>query len=320
VSASAADPGARRGAHGLLAGGLAIVFWSASVAVSRDLAEDLGVLTSPALTYLTAGLLGTTWLALRGELRPALRLGRPYLLGCGALFLVYLVSYCLAIGLCRSGQEVVEVGLVNYLWPALTLLLSVPLLGNRAGPWLLPGLLLALAGVFLAGMGGTQLTLDTAGGAFAAFAAHLQANPAPYALSLVNAVVWSVYSNLARRLTGANQGGAVPPFLLASGLVLLLARAFIPETSRWSPATGLELAAMILLPGLLAYVLWEAAMRSPHMVLVTALSYLIPLFSTLITTWKQALPMGPGLWLGCALLVGGAVVCKLSVRPAPTQK
>ncbi|HOX46436.1 MAG TPA: EamA family transporter [Myxococcota bacterium] len=308
------------GTRGLLAGGLAIAFWSASVAVSRELAEALGVLTAPSLTYLAAGLLGTAWLALRGRLRPALRLGRPYLLGCGALFVVYLVSYCLAIGLCRSGQEVVEVGLVNYLWPALTLLLSVPLLGHRAGPWLLPGMSLALAGVFLAGMGGAPLSLDTLGGAFAAFAAHLRANPAPYALSLVNAVAWSVYSNLARRLVGERQGGAVPLFLLASGLALVLARAFFPETARWSPAIGLELAAMILLPGLLAYVLWEVAMRSPHMVLVTALSYLIPLFSTLITTWAQALPMGPGLWLGCALLVAGAVVCKLSVRPAPAQK
>ncbi len=313
-------PAPRPGAAGLLAGGLAVAAWSASVALSRELTEALGVWTASALTYLQAGLLGVAWLALGGRLGHALRLPRRYLLGCGALFVAYLVSFCLAVGLCRSGQEVVEIGLVNYLWPALTLALSLPLQGNRAGPWLLPGLLLAVCGVVLAGLGSGPLSVASLTGALGAFARHLGENPAPYALSLLNALCWSLYSNLAPRFLGRGDGGAVPLFLLAGGLLLLLGRAFVPEASHLDARVGLQLGAMILLPGLLAYALWEAAMRSRHMLLVTALAYGIPLFSTLLTTWAQGLAMGPGLWLACALLVGGAAICKLSVRPAPAQK
>lgn len=303
------------GARGALAGALAIAFWSASVALSRDLAESLGPWTAAAATYLPAGLVGLAWLTLTGRLGAVLALGRAYLLGCGALFATYLVSFSLAVGLCRTGQEVVEIGLVNYLWPALTLLFSLPLQGHRASPWLIPGLALALSGVFLASLGPGPLSWNSLAGAFGGFVDHLLANPTPYALSLLNAVTWSLYSNLARRLLGREETGAVPLFLLAGGLALLAGRLMVTEHSRLDEIVGLELAAMILLPGLLAYALWEAAMRSRHMILVTALAYLIPLLSTLVTTWRQGLPMGPGLWLACGLLVAGAEVCRRSIRP-----
>ena len=44
-----------------------------------------------------------------------------YLWGCGALFVAYASCYCLALGLATDRAQVLGVGLVNYLWPSLTL-------------------------------------------------------------------------------------------------------------------------------------------------------------------------------------------------------
>jgi drug/metabolite transporter (DMT)-like permease len=52
------------------------------------------------------------------------------------------------VGLAKSREQVLEIALVNYLWPALTILLSLPLLKQRARLWLLPGTELALTGIF----------------------------------------------------------------------------------------------------------------------------------------------------------------------------
>jgi hypothetical protein len=70
------------------------------------------------------------WSASRGP--PAIDLPLSYLVGCGLLFVTYTVLLFLAIGLARGRQQVLEVGLLNYLWPALTILLSVVLLNKRA--------------------------------------------------------------------------------------------------------------------------------------------------------------------------------------------
>lgn len=297
-----------------LLGALAILFWSASVGLTRDLAGRLGVLTSSALVYGIAGLLGCAVMAARGRLRPLLRLPRAYLVGCGTLFVAYLVSFCLAIGLAKDGVQVVEVGLVNYLWPSLTLVLSVPILGHRARYWLLvPGMLAACLGIFLGSLADRPLGPGAVSDALATLGAHLAADPAPYLLALVAAVTWSLYSNLSRRLARDAAGSAVPLFLLVSGLALLAARAFFTESSVLDARAATELGFMILFPALAAYSFWEHAMRRGHLVAVAALSYFTPLLSTVILCQLQDLPMRPALWLACALIIAGAAVCKLGV-------
>jgi drug/metabolite transporter (DMT)-like permease len=76
---------------------------------------------------------------------------------------------------------VLEIGLVNYLWPAATILLSLLLLKKRARWLLVLGTALALAGEFLVITQGTRVSWQSFGG-------HLQANPTAYASALVAAL------------------------------------------------------------------------------------------------------------------------------------
>ena len=112
----------------------------------------------------------------------------------------------LAIGWAENRQQVLEVGLVNYLWPALTLVLSLVLLGTKASWVLLPGTLLALAGVFVVVTHGAPVSWQS-------LFRNLASTPGAYSLALAAAVSWAMYSNLARKGAGGEQEGAVVLFL-----------------------------------------------------------------------------------------------------------
>lgn len=290
-------------------GFIAILFWSTSIGCSRSLIEKLGPLTAATCIFLLSGVLGCAYLAvIGGGLRRALKLPTAYLLGCGGLFVLYEVCLYLAIGLAAGRPQVLEVGVINYLWPGLTLAFAVPILKRRAGVLLLPGIVIAFAGVVLAMAGGDGLS-------WGRFVEHLCAGPAPYALALVAAVTWALYSNLARKWAGDVEGSAVPLFLLATGVLLAGLRFAFPEESNWNLSAVSEVLFMALVPSLLAYVFWDAAMRRGRMTLVAAFSYLTPLLSMVVSCLYLRVSPGWNLWVACVLVIGGAVLCKRSIRP-----
>jgi drug/metabolite transporter (DMT)-like permease len=232
--------------------------------------------------------------------------------GCGALFVVYEFCLYVAIGLASSRQQVLEVGIINYLWPGLTLAFSIPILKRRARPWLVPGMLMAFAGVFLAAAQRESFS-------WASLPAGGRGRLLPYLLAFVGAICWGLYSNFSRRWAANAQGVGVPLFLLATGVVMALLRPVFHESSDWA-REGLPLTVYVVLvyialvPGLLAYVFWDFAMRRGRMILVAAFSYLTPLFSTLVSCLYLQVWPARGLWIACGLLVGGAFICKLSIE------
>jgi drug/metabolite transporter (DMT)-like permease len=293
-----------------LLGLLAIVLWSTTIAGSRSMAEQLGALTGAATVYLAAGTIGCGVLAARRQLLPALRdADRRYLFGCGGLMIAYTVLLFVAVGFAQTRTQLITVTVCNYLWPSLTLLFAVPILGWRTRPWLLgAGTVTALTGVALAvGADGWAAQDGWSGPTHA-----ISTLPA-----LLAAVAWGLYSNLSRRWAGAQAASTMPVFLLAAGAVLAVLRACRLEHSVWTARVGWEAAYMAIFPTLLAYVCWDTAARRGNLPLVAALSYLTPLLSVLVSSLYLDLPVRPQQWLAGVLVVAGAVLCKVSQRERP---
>jgi drug/metabolite transporter (DMT)-like permease len=289
-----------------LCGLLAILLWSTTVALGRSLTEQLGPLTTTAAVYLIGGLssLARNWLTI-GHL-PSLRtFPLRYLLGCGSLFVLYMFTFFQAIGLAADRLQVLEIGMVNYLWPSLTILFSLLLLGKRARIWLLPGTLLALIGVVLVLSQGATITLSS-------FWYNLASNPLAYTLALVAALSWGLYSNLTRRWSGDAEKGAVPLFMLATGLLMLPLCLLADETSSWNPVSITELL-FLSLATTLGYACWERAMRRGNIVLVAACSYFTPLLSTLTSSIYLQVTAGAELWLGCLAIIAGSLLSWSSI-------
>jgi drug/metabolite transporter (DMT)-like permease len=291
------------------AGFSAIVFWSATVALARSTAEQIGPLTAGLSVYLIAGLfLAGHRLAKDRSFNPLRTLSRKYVLGCGALFVSYTIAFFLALGLAKDRSQTVEVGLVNYLWPAMTLLFSLFILGNRARAGVIPGTILGVGGVFLVVTQGAPVS-------WGAFLKNVFDNPIPYGLGLFAAVTWALYSNFARRWGSPQGAGAVHLFVLVSGIAFGAIRPFAQEAGMWSFRTAAEVGVLGLATGL-GYVFWDLAMRAGNMVLVAAFSYLTPFLSTVVLCIYLGVRPGPRLWVGCLLIVVGSCLSWVSVGPA----
>jgi drug/metabolite transporter (DMT)-like permease len=292
----------------------AILLWSATFAFARSLSEQVGPLTGGAVAYLIGGSFCLLRLAASsaswGRL---LRLPRLYLLGCGFLLIFYTAALYLAVGLAQSREQLLEIALVNYLWPALTILFWLPLLKKRATRWLIPGTVLALTGVCLVMTQGAHAS-------WMSFAGHLQGNPVAYALALAAAISWALYSNLARRWSEPDSGGAVELFIPATGLILLALRLLTTEPTAWSLRAVGEASGLAAVTTL-AYILWDVSMRKGNLLLVVTCSYFTPLLSTAVSCFYLRVSPGPRLWIGCLLLVFGSLMtwCSVSDRPAPTK-
>lgn len=294
-------------------GGLAaILLWSMTFGVARSLSERIGPLTAGASVYLLGGVLHLLWLAWRGTpVRQVLRLSRRYVWGCGFLFVFYTVVMYLAIGSAADRRQVLEIGLINYLWPTATILLSLVVLNKRASLLLIPGTVLALAGEFLAITQGEPVS-------WSSFWGHLQSNPAAYACALAGALSWALYSTLTRRWSQPASGGAVALFLPGTGLALLVLRLFSAESSVWSGRAAGE-AAVLAVGTVLGYGLWDMAMRKGNLLLVAACSYFTPLLSTFVSCLYLRVTPGWRLWIGCLALVGGSLLTWLSLSDRPAE-
>ncbi len=288
----------------------AILLWSVTIALTRSLSEEVGPLKAGCAVYLTAGALLVVLHLVRGPSpRSVLALPKLFLFGCGGLFLAYGLLLFLALASARDRAQAVEVGLLNYLWPALTLALSVPVLGNRARPGFLAGTALALTGVWL-------VIAHDAPASWREVLGGVTDHPLPFGLGALAAVTWALYSTLSRRWGTPESGGAVQLFLLATGVAFGLLALARPSPGAWSTKAVAEVAALAAATSL-AYLFWDVAMRKGDLVLVTAWSYLTPLLSTLVSCALLGVLPGLSLWLGCLAIVAGSFVSWRSVEGPP---
>jgi len=145
------------------------------------------------------------------------------------------------------------------------------------------------------------------------FKGNFQVNYFPYLLAFMAAISWGLYSILVRRWAGHTEGGAVPLFLLGTGLVLIAIRFMFPEKSYWTPRVAAELLYMSVFPTFLAYTFWDRAMRKGNIILVASLSYFTPLLSIIISSLYLRVAIKANLWIACGLVIAGAVICKFSI-------
>ena len=286
---------------------LAILFWGTTIAFSRSLTEQLGPLTAASWIYMLSGIWGCIYLINKpGRIKKIFQLPILYLIGCGTLFILYMVCLYLAVGLAFSREQVIEVSIINYLWPGLTLIFSLPILHKKGKIILIPGIIIAFAGFYLA-------TVNSGMFSWEVFKGNFQVSYLPYLLAFMAAITWGLYSNLVRRWAGHTEVGAVPFFLLATGLVLTTIRFVFPEESYWTPQVIVELLYMSVFPTFLAYTFWDRAMRKGKIILVVSLSYFTPLLSIVISSLYLQVAVKANLWIACGLVIAGAVICRFSI-------
>jgi drug/metabolite transporter (DMT)-like permease len=292
AAASLSDSNVRRAtAIGLLA----IVCWSATVGLVRSIAEALGPAGGAATFFTVSAVLLTLCRGL-----PRIHAFHPaYLAGGGLLFVAYEVCLALSLGYAHTRAQSLELGMINYLWPSLTMLLAVWAGQARARPWLWPGAALSFLGIVWVLTGDAGLSPHR-------FLLNLQDNPLAYGLAFLAAALWALYSVLTRRYGGGQNG--VPLFLFAVAATLWVHYALSDEpplSFSWSSALQVLLLGTLTATG---YSCWNHGIQKGNMALMAVASYFTPVLSMLLAcVWLGTLPTW-AFWQGVLMVTAGSLV------------
>lgn len=205
-----------------------------------------------------------------------------------------LFGYHLFLFLALRKAPAVEANLINYLWPALVVLLSPLLLKEY------PLRAVHLAGVALAVFGNVFLVTGGALSFVPAFAPG-------YLLALAAALTWSTFSVGIKRLAPYSTG-AVAGFCLGSAALSFLAHLLLEPSYSLTPGDWLRTVLLGLGPMGLAFYAWDAALKRGDPRVIGALSYLTPLLSTLGLVVFAGEPFHSRTAVALVCVVGGALV------------
>lgn len=288
-------------------GAIACLIWSAAVTVAGIFSQRFGTLTAAGLEVCLSSSLILLWFAHQGKLPGLRHNSRRYYLVCGFSWALNLILFWLAIGAVTRQEELIVVGLVNYLWPTLTLLGTIIFLGASWSYWVVPGVALALLGSVLAKMSVSSLRPSEL------FTVMQDPNMLAYSYAFCCALAWAVYSNLSRKLIHPEGVTGVPIFMVVSGVLLFVAGRVLREPDLvFSPYLFYVLLWSLLCGS--AFFLWDYAMRYGNAVMVASVSMLIPLLSTLITIVVHGSKLDLAQIVAALLVVFGAWVCSKSVK------
>jgi drug/metabolite transporter (DMT)-like permease len=284
-----------------LIGLVAIVLWSSLVGLIRGVSEGLGATGGAAMIYSAASLL---LLATVG-FTPLRAMPRNYLYWGSGLFVAYELCLALSIGYARSGQQAIEVGMVNYLWPTFTLLAAIVFNGQRAHWLVLPGLLLSLAGIgwVLGGERGMDLM---------AMRANVQHNPLSYGLAFAGAFIWAAYCTVTARMA-AGKNGITLFFMLTALALWVKYLAGGGGAMNWSVSTAIHLGFAAAAMGF-GYAAWNIGILHGNVALLSGASYFTPVLSAALAAALLRVPLTAAFWLGACMVCGGAILCGFATR------
>ncbi len=285
--------------RGTMSGIGALVMWSALVGLIRSVTDAFGVAGGTALMYTVGALV----LFLRNGMPKVRTMPKAYLFGVGALFVVYELALSQGVGKAQNARQVMEVGMLNYLWPCLTVLFSMWI--NRTKlRWLVwPGTALAVVGLYWCVASNGDLDL-------AGLGASILATPLPYALGLIAAITWALYCNFS--VLCAKGHNAVPIFFATVAVVLWIGF-FVRGGEMQVPrvASVAQLLALGAIVGF-SYSMWETGIHHGNFLFLAVCSYFSPAASALFSAiWLGEMP-GWGFWAGVGMVVAGSLLCWLA--------
>ena len=290
-----------------LIGLIAILLWSAIVGLIKSVSEGFGPVGGAALIYTCSAVLLLFTLGF-----PKIKkFPVSYLIIGSVLFVCYELCLSLSLGFTHSGRQAIEVGMVNYLWPSMTILLAVIVNRQKTSPLIIPGVILAIVGIgrVLGGDDGFSLT---------EMMNNVMDNPLSYGLAFSGAVIWAIYCVVSQRIAQGNNG--ITLFFILTALTLWVKYLTSPQPEfnlSWHAWISLMLAAMAMGFG---YAAWNVGILHGNVTVLAAASYFIPIISAVLAAFMLDSHLTLAFWQGTAMVSLGSLICWWSTRTVALKR
>ena len=285
-----------------LIGLVAPLMWGASVSLIRTIAENFGIAQGQCLLYIVAAIALFFIIGLPKFDRI------PWQYKTIGLVTANLssITFCLSLNYSNGGTQTMEVGMVNYLWPTLTIVFAILFNGQKARWWIAPGAILSFCGIYWILANG-QIAID-------AFIDHIKINPISYFLALMAAITWAAFSSMTRAWSkGENMSTVIFIFnTLIFGAFWFMGVGGAPEVNSFGILS-------VILGGLaigVAYASWTHGMSYGNITVLAIASYFTPVLSCLFASVWIGAELTGSFWQGVAMVVTGSVICWHATRSA----
>jgi drug/metabolite transporter (DMT)-like permease len=243
-----------------LLGGVALLNWAMLALLSR-IAADLPPFQVTAMAFSVTAGFGLIYLALKREIGLLRQSGWAWTHGVLGLF-----GYHALFFTALRYAPAAEANLLNYAWPFLLVLLSVPFLGLQLTRSHLLGVTIGLCGCALLLARGASFSLDAAFG---------------YVCAIAAAFTWALYSVLSGRFKNVPTQ-AVIGFCAGGALLAGIAHLLFETSVAPSPSALVCVLLLGIGPAGGAFLLWDVGMKRGDPRLLAVLGYGVPVASTLI--------------------------------------
>jgi len=285
-----------------LIGLIAILLWSSIVGLIRGVSEHLGATGGAAMIYTVAAVF---LLFSVGPTRVS-RFPKRYLFWGSLLFVTYELCLALSIGYANSSRQAIEVGMVNYLWPAFVMAAAILFNRQRANLLILiPGFVLAILGICWVLGGDEGLHLPS-------MLANIQDNPRSYGLAFSGALIWTAYCTVTARISEGNNG--ITLFFMLTALVLWLKYLFIGGEPMHFSLQALVYLVLVAAAMGFGYAAWNVGILHGNVTVLAGASYFIPVISAALAAMVFQTPLSLSFWQGAAMVCVGSILCWVATR------
>ena len=286
-----------------LIGLIAIVLWSTMVGLIRGVSEGLGPVGGAAAIYSLSGMLLILKLACRNNRRFPV----GYLVSGSVLFVSYEICLALSLGYAASRHQAIEVGMVNYLWPSLTILFAILFNGQKTTWIIVPGLLLAITGICWVLGGENGLNPGE-------IISNITSSPLSYFLAFLGAFIWATYCTVTNKYARGFNGITV--FVLLTALSLWVHYFLTPQPEMmFSTPVVIKLVSAALTLGF-AYAAWNVGILHGNVTIMAVGSYFTPVLSSALAAILLSAPLSFSFWQGAIMVCVGSLLCWWATRRA----
>lgn len=284
-----------------LIGLAAIVLWSTMVGLIRGVSEGLGPVGGAAMIYTLSGLLCLVTVGF-----PDLRRFSPrYLMAGSVLFVSYELCLALSLGYAATRHQAIEVGMVNYLWPSLTIVFAILFNKQKSTLWVIPGLLISLLGVSWVLGGENGLHIDD-------IVSNVVSSPLSYGLAFVGAFIWAAYCTVTSRYAKGQNG--ITLFVLLTALTLWVKYFFSDQPEM---VFSVPVVIKLLMCGIalgLGYASWNTGILHGNVTILATASYFTPVLSAALAAVLLSSPLTFSFWQGAMMVCAGSLLCWYATR------
>jgi drug/metabolite transporter (DMT)-like permease len=278
----------------------AIIMWASMVGLVKYMSAAIGPAMGITLIYTFSALIVLAIFRF-----PNLKLiSKKYLILATTLFIVYELCFSFAIAYSKTSQQAIEVSIVNYLWPSLTIVAFVIFKELKFNLLILFGLFISISGIIYIQAGNDSFSVQSV-------LNNLKDNPLSYLLALSGAIIWAFYCVVTRKMSKGQNPISI--FFIGVALTLWLKLGLTDQLIM--PALNLSLSLYLLLAAAavgLGYAAWNIGIIHGNITILVVASYFTPIISSVLAMFVLDTELPVTFWQGTMLVTLGSFICWLS--------